>query len=159
MTAAAQPQPGEETQGAISLGDREAVFQRADTRTRASGPPVAPPVAPVPPPSPAGDDTRENRAAAARATLHETAARLRRTAAEGQARAPLAHRPSMGETRAHHHAAASRWEAALIRGPRLTWGYAHLALKYALHLIEWATESPVTAAVVAALVLACLHWL
>jgi hypothetical protein len=50
--------------------------------------------------------------------------------------------PSLAEQRQRHHVAASRWNALIVRHPRVAWGYLHLVIKAVLHLIEWVLESP-----------------
>lgn len=47
------------------------------------------------------------------------------------------------QSRDWHHHCAGRYEALLVRWPRLWWGYAHLlVVKPALNFAEWLTESP-----------------
>ena len=56
--------------------------------------------------------------------------------------------PTLGETRAWHHRCAGHYATAIIRWPRLLWGYVHvLLLKPALMAAEWVTASPVRCAV------------
>jgi hypothetical protein len=47
------------------------------------------------------------------------------------------------EARAWHHQCAGHYEAALLRWPRLVWGYVHLLVVMpALRAAEWVTGSP-----------------
>lgn len=67
---------------------------------------------------------------------------------------------SMEEARTRHHAAVTHWEAALIRGPRLAWGYGvHLPAKGVGHLLDWLTSSPVITVTALAIWVACHYWL
>lgn len=66
--------------------------------------------------------------------------------------------PTFAQARERHHQCAGHYQAALMRWPRLAWGYAHLlAVKPALNLAEWLTESPARLAV--ALAVAAAVWL
>ena len=74
-----------------------------------------------------------------------------------QAGESVLHTPpaTMAAARERHHAAAGHFPGWLPRGVRLVYGYLHLGVKGALHLIDWVLESPprliVTLAAVAAL--------
>jgi hypothetical protein len=67
--------------------------------------------------------------------------------------------PSLADSRKRHHEAAGHFEAALLRYPRLAWGYLHLALKAGLHVLEWVTESPPRLLVAAAFLVILYFWL
>jgi hypothetical protein len=74
----------------------------------------------------------------------------------------LWHEPpkSLEQARTSHHAAAGHWEAQLVQGLRLSWGYGvHLPAKGAGHLVDWLTESPVTTIAAIAIYIACHYWL
>jgi hypothetical protein len=65
--------------------------------------------------------------------------------------------PTLGETRAWHHRCAGHYATAVIRWPRLLWGYVHLLLvKPALMAAEWVTASPVR--LVVALAVLAAFW-
>jgi hypothetical protein len=67
---------------------------------------------------------------------------------------------SLEEARAGHHAAVAHWEAALMRGPRLAWGYGiHLPAKGAGHLVDWLFSSPVITVSAFLIYMACHYWL
>jgi hypothetical protein len=66
--------------------------------------------------------------------------------------------PSLAESRERHHVAAGHFEAGLIRWPRIAWGYFHLAVKTALHVIEWVTESPPRLLVAGGLIVVLKLW-
>ena len=66
--------------------------------------------------------------------------------------------PAFRQAREWHHRCAGHYGAAVIRWPRLAWGYAHLLLVMpALRLAEWVTASPARLAVALAVVFAA--WL
>jgi hypothetical protein len=67
--------------------------------------------------------------------------------------------PSLAEQRERHHQAAAHFEAALLRWPRLAWGYWHLAVKAVLHLTEWVLESPPRLAAAAAVAVIVWFWI
>lgn len=78
----------------------------------------------------------------------------------------LWHEPpkSLEQARTHHHGAAGHWEAQLLQGARLGWGYlVHMPVKGTGHLADWLTESPITAGCALLIYTAChfwlLHWL
>lgn len=51
--------------------------------------------------------------------------------------------PTFRQARDRHHECARHYEALILRWPRLLWGWFHLlAVKPALNLLEWVTESP-----------------
>jgi hypothetical protein len=67
---------------------------------------------------------------------------------------------SLEEARAHHHGAAGHWEAQLLQGLRLSWGYGvHLPAKGAGHLLDWLTSSPVITVSALLIYTACHYWL
>ena len=60
--------------------------------------------------------------------------------------------PTFHEAWAHHHECARHYEAALLKYPRLAWGYFHLlVIKPLLNGLEWVTESPARFIVTAAI--------
>lgn len=66
---------------------------------------------------------------------------------------------SLAQARGAHKAAAAQWNAPLARWPREAWGWLHLALKAAVHALDWVTESVIRTLVAAVIVaLACI-WL
>ena len=67
-----------------------------------------------------------------------------------------AHPVSLKEAHARVHEAAAQWDALLIKVPRVAWGYIYLALKLALHVLDWVTETP--ARFIAAATVAFLAW-
>jgi hypothetical protein len=51
--------------------------------------------------------------------------------------------PTFRQARDRHHECARHYRHSAVRWPRLLWGYLHLlAIKPALNLAEWLTESP-----------------
>lgn len=72
----------------------------------------------------------------------------------------LTSRPqSLREAHAHVHEAAGRYEALLLRVPRLMWGYVWLLLKAVLNTVEWVTRSPVTFVTAAVLITVAVFFL
>lgn len=66
--------------------------------------------------------------------------------------------PTFRQARDRHHECAHHFEAALLRYPRLLWGYLHLlTIKPALNLAEWITETP--ARFFVALIVAIVIWI
>jgi hypothetical protein len=66
---------------------------------------------------------------------------------------------SYRQARAFHHRCASHFEAALLRWPRLAWGYLHMAaVKWPLNLLEWLTESPARCVIAVAVWFIARHW-
>jgi hypothetical protein len=67
--------------------------------------------------------------------------------------------PTLRQARAEHHRCAGHYQAALIRWPRLLWGYVHLlVIKPALNGLEWVTASPARSAVAAAILAVIWIW-
>lgn len=67
--------------------------------------------------------------------------------------------PTLRQARAEHHRCAGHYRAALLRWPRLLWGYVHLLLvKPALNGLEWVTASPARSLVAAALLAVIWIW-
>jgi hypothetical protein len=70
---------------------------------------------------------------------------------------PDAQPPTLRQARAEHHRCAGHYQAALLRWPRLAWGYVHLlVIKPALNGFEWVTFSPARSLVAVALL--CAFW-
>jgi hypothetical protein len=66
--------------------------------------------------------------------------------------------PTFHEAWRRHHECAGHYEAALLKYPRLVWGYFHLlVIKPLLNLLEWVTESPARL-VITAIVLFLIVW-
>ena len=69
----------------------------------------------------------------------------------------LSRPPSFAQARDRHHECAGHFGSPLLKVLRLAWGYVHmLAVKPALNLAEWLTESPARFAV--ALTLGAVIW-
>jgi hypothetical protein len=67
--------------------------------------------------------------------------------------------PTFRQARDWHHRCAGHYQAALIRWPRLLWGYLHMLLvKPALNGLEWVTASPARMAVAAAVLAVIWIW-
>ena len=67
--------------------------------------------------------------------------------------------PTLRQARDWHHRCAGHYQAALLRWPRLLWGYVHLLIiKPALNGLEWVTASPARAFVAAALLAVAWIW-
>lgn len=67
--------------------------------------------------------------------------------------------PTFRQDREWHHRCAGHYQAALVRWPRLLWGYAHLLLvKPVLEFAEWVTKSPARALVAAAVLTVIWIW-
>jgi hypothetical protein len=63
------------------------------------------------------------------------------------------------QARAYHHRCAGEFEAAVLRWPRLAWGYLHMGLvKWVCDSAEWVTESPARCAVAVAVYFVVRHW-
>lgn len=66
--------------------------------------------------------------------------------------------PTFAQAHARHKQCAGHYSAALLRWPRLAWGWVHLlVLKPVLNALEWVTSSPATSAV--AIALGVVIWL
>lgn len=67
--------------------------------------------------------------------------------------------PTFRQAREWHHRCAGHYQAAIIRWPRLAWGYVHLlTVMPALRFAEWVTASPARYAVAAALLAVAWIW-
>jgi hypothetical protein len=67
--------------------------------------------------------------------------------------------PTFARAREQHHEAAGGHNGLLLRGLRLTWGYAHLLIiKPVLNGLEWVTETPLRCFVAVALAFAVWFW-
>ena len=66
--------------------------------------------------------------------------------------------PSLAEAWTRHRQSAAHYNAGLVRWPRYAWGALHVALKAALHVVEWVTDSPPKLITAAAVVAACWFW-
>lgn len=102
--------------------------------------------------------TEGDRIERARNALLQAAAKAQR----GLTGPSLWHSPpvSLEDARTSHHAAAGHWEAAILQGLRLSWGYGvHLPAKGAGHLLDWLTSSPVITVSALLIYTACHYWL
>ena len=67
--------------------------------------------------------------------------------------------PTFRQARDRHHECARHYQAAILRGPRLLWGYFHLlVIMPVLYLVVWVTESPARFLVTAAIIAAVWHF-
>ena len=139
-------------QGALP-SESAAGFQQAEARRRARSIPNALPLHPDAKPGVLVPVTQGDQAAGYVAAFERAAKWFDRI----QAGESVLHTPpaTMAAARERHHAAAGHFPGWLPRAVRLAYGYIHLSVKAALHLIDWVLESPprliVTLAAIAAL--------
>lgn len=67
--------------------------------------------------------------------------------------------PSVQSVWAGHRKAAARWDGALLRGLRLTYGVLHTAITVPVYIILWATSTPAGLVITAVLLTAAAVWL
>ena len=138
---------------AVEAGSPDAADHRAAARRRASI------VTELPSPEPEGSPAFPA-AGHALSRAGEVAATASSRFADLAAR-PLIHLhpPAVSAVWARHHEAASHWDAALVRVPRLAWGVMHTGVTGVIYGLLWATSSPAGFVVLVVLTVACRIWI
>jgi len=67
--------------------------------------------------------------------------------------------PALGRLYERHRVAASHWEAAAFRVPRLAWGLLHVAISAVLYAVLDVIASPLGAVLLFLFIVAAVNWL